>query len=322
MKRFVFFFSVVASLSLVSSALAQSVTIVGGGVKGQTYQASVALSKILKEKANISATPQSSKGMVAQARIIAKGEGEFTFGLGGPIGLWAYRGEGRFKKEGPKKNLRAVLAYPYGQFQWVTLADSGIKHIKDFKGKKISVGSAASATQTFARLFFPAHGLKKGEYKELTPGFTGGFSSLRDGAVDAHLTLGLAPMSIVAELAALKKIRLVDMDKSALEGVVKKYGPGISVAQIPAGIYGKNQVNTGSVNAVFMYFGFTSSTQVSADLVYKVTKTLFENLKDFHAAFNAAKNVTLKGACSGLVFPLHEGAKRYYKEVGKKDCPL
>lgn len=322
MKRFIFFFAVVASLSLVSSAFAQSIAIVGGGVKGQTYQASVALSKILKEKAGISATPQSSKGMVAQARIISKGEGQFTFGLGGPIGLWAYRGEGRFKKEGPKKNLRAVLSYPYGQLHWITLADSGIKSVKDFKGKRISVGSAASATQTFARFFFPAHGLKKGDYKELTPGFTGGFSSLRDGAVDAHLTLGLAPMSIVAELAALKKIRLVDMDKKALEGIVKKYGPGIAVTQIPAGVYGKNEVNTGPVNALFMYYGFTTSTRVDADLVYKVTKTLFENLKDFHAAFNAAKNITLKDACASLVFPLHDGAKRYYKEIGKKDCPM
>ena len=71
--------------------------------------------------------------MVAQARIIAKGQAQFAWGLGGPVGAWAYKGERRFKKEGPKKNLRAVLGYPFGQFQWLTLADSGVMSVKDLK---------------------------------------------------------------------------------------------------------------------------------------------------------------------------------------------
>ena len=33
--------------------------------------------------------------------------------------------------------------------------------VKDFKGKKVSVGSAASTTQTYARYFIPAHGLEE-----------------------------------------------------------------------------------------------------------------------------------------------------------------
>ena len=299
---------------------AETVTILGGGLKGQPYQFAVGLSTILKEKAGINATPQSAKGMVAQARILAKGGAQFAWGLGGPVGAWAYKGERRFEKEGPKKNLRAVLAYPFGVFQWLALADSNIKSLKDLKGKKVSVGSAASTTQTFARFFLPEHGLKKGDYDEQTPGFSGGFGALRDKAVDAHLTMGLPPMSAVQELVALKKVRLLDMDKSAVEAVLKKYGPGLTAATIPPGTYGKNQVNTKPVNTVFIYFGFSTSTKVPADVVYKVTKTLFENIGAFHKTAKAAKNVTLKNACSGLSFPLHEGAKRYYKEIGDTSC--
>ncbi len=311
---------VVSSVSMAGAAAAQNVTILGGGVKGQPYQFAVGISKILKEKAGINATPQSAKGMVAQARILAKGQAQFAWGLGGPIGAWAYKGQRRFEKEGPKKNLRAVLSYPFGMFQWLALADSGIKSLKDLKGKRVSVGSAASTTQTFARFFLPAHGLKKGDYKELTPGFSGGFGSLRDKAVDAHLTMGLPPMSAVQELVALKKVRLVDMDASAVKAVVRDYGPGLTPAKIAAGTYGKNQVNSDAVNTVFIYFGFSTSADVPADVVYKVTKTLFENLKEFHGTAKAAKNVTLKAACGGLSFPLHEGAKRYFKEIGKADC--
>lgn len=303
-----------------AAASAQSVTILGGGLKGQPYQFAVGLSKILKSKAGISATPQSAKGMVAQARIIAKGQAQFAWGLGGPVGAWAYKGERRFKKEGPKKNLRAVLGYPFGQFQWLTLADSGVMSVKDFKGKKVSVGSAASTTQTYARYFIPAHGLKKGQYKESTPGFRGGFGQLRNGNVAAHLTMGMAPMGLVQELAVLKKIRLVDMDEAAVKHVVATYGPGLTATTIAPGMYGKNQVNKKPVRTIFINFGFSTSTHVSADTVYKVTKTLFSNLKEFYGTSKAAKNVTLAGACQGLSFPLHDGAKRYYKEVGAKGC--
>ncbi len=308
----VFVFTAVAS--------AQSVTILGGGLKGQPYQFAVGLSKILKSKAGVNATPQSAKGMVAQARIIAKGQAQFAWGLGGPVGAWAYKGERRFKKEGPKKNLRAVLAYPFGQFQWLALADSGVMNLKDVKGKKVSVGSAASTTQTYARYFLPAHGLKKGQYKETTPGFRGGFGQLRNGNVAAHLTMGMAPMGLVQELAALKKIRLVDMDAAAVKHVVDTYGPGLTATTIAPGTYGKNQVNKKPIRTIFINFGFSTSTHVSADTVYKVTKTLFSNIKEFYGTAKAAKNVTLAGACQGLSFPLHDGAKRYYKEVGAKGC--
>ncbi|MYA97654.1 MAG: TAXI family TRAP transporter solute-binding subunit [Nitrospinae bacterium] len=318
------YLSIVVAVSAVfvfaAVASAQSVTILGGGLKGQPYQFAVGLSKILKSKAGINATPQSAKGMVAQARIIAKGQAQFAWGLGGPVGSWAYKGEKRFKKEGPKKNLRAVLAYPFGQFQWLALADSGVMNLKDVKGKKVSVGSAASTTQTYARYFLPAHGLKKGDYKETTPGFRGGFGQLRNGNVAAHLTMGLAPMGVVQELAALKKIRLIDMDEAAVKRVVDTYGPGLSATTIAPGTYGKNQVNKKPVRTIFMNFGFSTSTHVSADTVYKVVKTLFSNLKEFHGTAHAARSVTLAGACKALSFPLHEGAKRYYKEVGAKGC--
>jgi TRAP transporter TAXI family solute receptor len=308
------------TIAFAISASAESVTVLGGGLKGQPYQFAVGLSKILKTRAGINATPQSAKGMVAQARLLAKGSAQFAFGIGGPVGVWAYKGERRFKKEGPKKNLRAVLAYPFGQFQWLTLANSGIKNVKDFKGKKISVGSAASMTQTFARFMIPAHGVKKGDYKELTPGFRGGFGALRDGAVDAHLTMGLPPMGVIKELVALKKIRLVNMDADTVKKLVKTYGPGITVSTVGPNVYGKNQVNTKPVNTIFTMFGFSTSTHTSADTVYKVVKALFSNLKEFHGTAKAAKSITLAGVCKGLAFPLHEGAKRFYKEKGVAGC--
>jgi TRAP transporter TAXI family solute receptor len=52
------------------------------------------------------------------------------------------------------------------------------------------------------------------------------------------------------------------------------------------------------------------------DLVYRFTKAIFDDLKQFHAAHSAATHLTLETALSGNPIPLHPGAERFYKEKG------
>ena len=62
---------------------------------------------------------------------------------------------------------------------------------------------------------------------------------------------------------------------------------------------------------------FVSHQNVSDDVVYEVVRAVFENLEDFkklHPAFanlNPADMIT-----NGLSAPLHNGAVKYYKEMG------
>jgi len=121
-------------------------------------------------------------------------------------------------------------------------------------------------------------------------------------------------------LAALKKIRIINMSAADAKAVVDKYGPGLAVSQVEPNTYGKNQVNSTPAIAVAIFFGFSTSTHTPADTVYQVTKALFENLSSFQASTKQAKALTLAGACKGLAFPLHDGAKKYYKEVGAPGC--
>lgn len=313
--------TVVCSVAwMAQGASAQDVKILGGGIKGGAYAMAVGLSKLLKDKAGMNAQPQTSGGMVAQARLLDKGSANFAFGIGGPIGAWAYKGEARFAKEGAKKKLRAVMAYPFGNLQWVTLADSPVKSLADLRGKTISVGKASSTTQTFGKIFLEAHGMKLSDLKVTTPGFGGGFNQLRNGNVAAHLTLGTTPVSALREMAATKNFRIVHMDPAVISKVASDIGSGVSVDKIPPDAYGKAQKNTKAATTLGLFFGFSTSTNTSADLVYKVTKALFENLDEYKQATKKAKAVTLEAACDGLAFPLHEGAKRYYTEIGHQGC--
>ena len=85
-------------------------------------------------------------------------------------------------------------------------------------------------------------------------------------------------------------------------------------AVIPAGTYTgqKKDVTTFGVKATVV-----TSANVSEELVYLVTKAVFENFDDFkkqHPAFSfLQKKDMIK---DGLSAPLHPGAIKYYKEAG------
>ncbi len=62
---------------------------------------------------------------------------------------------------------------------------------------------------------------------------------------------------------------------------------------------------------------FVSSTAVSADVVYVLVKSIFENFAAFKKLHPAFKNLKPEEmATAGLSAPLHDGAAKYYKEQG------
>ena len=52
------------------------------------------------------------------------------------------------------------------------------------------------------------------------------------------------------------------------------------------------------------------------DLVYAITKAVFENINDLQAVHPAASQTTVDFTLTATPVPLHPGAIRYYEEVG------
>ena len=55
---------------------------------------------------------------------------------------------------------------------------------------------------------------------------------------------------------------------------------------------------------------------VSADTVYTMTRSMFDNLDQMVAAHAAAKAIRKESAATGMPLPLHPGAEKYYREAG------
>jgi TRAP transporter TAXI family solute receptor len=57
-------------------------------------------------------------------------------------------------------------------------------------------------------------------------------------------------------------------------------------------------------------------SDVDADTVYLITKTIYENLSFLNNVHKATKTMALTKALNVLPMPLHPGAARYYREAG------
>jgi TRAP transporter TAXI family solute receptor len=59
-----------------------------------------------------------------------------------------------------------------------------------------------------------------------------------------------------------------------------------------------------------------TSSKIPEEVVYVLTKVVFENLDEFRRQHPAFVNLTKEGMLEGLSAPLHPGALKYYKEAG------
>ena len=95
--------------------------------------------------------------------------------------------------------------------------------------------------------------------------------------------------------------------------VVAKLGAPFVASTIPANTY---TGQTTDVPTVAVMNFLVTHEGVSDEIVYQMTKQLFENLPQMVAAHKAASAISLKTAIQGMPLPLHPGAARYYKEMG------
>ncbi len=158
------------------------------------------------------------------------------------------------------------------------------------------------------------HGVNKsffGSTSELTSSEQSG--ALCDGKIDAYgYTVGI-PNSGVAQAADGCGSYIVDLQTGPVKKMVSD-NDYYAWATIPAGTY---KTTTKDVKTFGVMATVVTSADVPDELVYAVTRAVFENLEDFrddHPSFFALD--PKKMIKDGLSAPLHPGAIKYYKEAG------
>ena len=240
--------------------------------------------------------------------------GELDFGVAQSDWQYhAYNGSSKFKDKA-FKGLRAVFSVHPEPYHIIVAGNSGIKSWNDLKGKRFNIGNPGSGQRGTTEVLMESYGTKKSDFKlatELTS--TEQSKALCDGKIDAYgYTVGVpnAGVSVATDGCGAKIINL----KTGVEKKLVDGNPFYAFATIPKGTY---KTTDSDVTTFGVMATFVTSTDVPEDVVYEVTRAVFENIDDFRTLHPAFKNLDPKKMImDALSAPLHPGAKKYYKEKG------
>ncbi|MGA6927307.1 MAG: TAXI family TRAP transporter solute-binding subunit [Desulfosarcina sp.] len=292
------------------------VTIGTGGVTGVYYPTGGAICRLVnkaRKEHGIRCSVESTGGSVYNLNAIRAGE----LDMGVAQSDWqyhAYHGTSKFADAGPNKDLRAVFSVHPEPFTVVARADAGIKTFTDLKGKRVNIGNPGSGQRGTMEELMGALGWTNDDFKlasELKPDEHS--KALCDNKIDAFVYTVGHPAGNIQEAASSCDVVLVDVSGPVVDKLVKD-NPYYRYATLPGGMYRGTDTDTKTfgVGATFV-----SSAKVPEEVIYPVVKAVFDNFDEFkklHPAFDVLKKEEM--VKDGLSAPLHDGAIRYYKEVG------
>lgn len=218
------------------------------------------------------------------------------------------------------KNLRAILGFKAGAYHPVTLAGSGIEAWEDLKGKTVFTGPpAGSASATSEALIKIITGYVAGEdYTAVRLSWGEGYAALADGKIDMMVRPAEIGSANIERFGLSGEFRVLSIpeDKVGSDEMQALFGrPGRGMLTFDGDVY-KGQLTDGEITAL----GFTQFVGTHAgvpdEVVYKATKSFWENLDEVQATAFFLKSVSPETAFTSVNVPLHPGAARYYDEAG------
>ena len=308
-----------ASLALLTApAFAQSRTFFGiatGGTGGTYYPLGGMLAQLISNTAELpdtklSATAETGNASVANAQLLGRGEIESAFAAADILDA-AYKGVNQFA-DGALTNLRAIGALYPETVQLVVRADSGIEKFEDIKGKSVSSGSPGSGQWQLLGDLLEVHGMVREDVSEDYSSFAQSVDKIKDGNLDASLITAGLPTSSVTDLANGHDIKIVPLTGPAI-AKLQETQPYYANATVPAGSYKgvDADVETLAVRAIW-----ATHAEVSDEIIYAVTKALYENTETLGKVHPMGKQISLDKALESVSIPVHPGAEKYYAEKG------
>ena len=290
------------------------ITIGTGGVTGVYYAVGGAICRLVNKdraKTNVRCSVESTGGSSYNVNTIKAGELDLGMAQS-DVQSQAYQGVGAFKQ--PISELRSVFSVHPEPFTLVARKEAGVKGFADFKGKRLNIGNPGSGTQAAMMDLLAAMNMKTSDFalaSELKADEHG--AALCDNKIDGFFYGVGHPSANIQDPTTACGAQLVPIIGPAVDALVKKHSY-FAHATIPGGLYSNNPQPTKTYGVLAT---MVTSTRVPADMVYLVTKAVFDNFDEFKKLHPAFAHLDPKNmVADGLTAPLHEGAARYYRDKG------
>lgn len=289
------------------------INIATGGTGGAYYPLGGAIANIFNDNVdNVNANAQSTGASVENIGLVSKGETEIAF-VQNDVTYYAWTGTESFEDSDEMTNIRGMaMLYPE-VVQIIATASSGIESVDDLVGKNVAVGAPGSGTEVNARQILAEYGISyddlgKADYLS----FNEAADQLKNNQIDAAFVTAATPTAAVTEVTQTADIVVVPVEASVIQSLNSQY-PFYTEFTIEGGTY-RNQdsdVITPAVMAMLVV-----PEDLNEDLVYDLTKALFENQQVIADTHDRGNDIQLDTALEGMPIDVHPGAQRYYDEEG------
>ena len=293
------------------------VTIGTGGVTGVYYPTGGAISRMVNKKSKeygLKATVESTAGSVYNINAVLSGELEFGVAQSDRQ-YQAYNGLAEWSQSGPQKDLRAVFSIHPEAITLIASQQSGVNSVGDLKGKRVNIGNPGSGQLQNSKDVIVAAGLKIADIHAERVKAVEAPGLLQDEKVDAFFyTVGHPNGNIKEATSGRIKVRIVSIKGPGIDSLLNKHSY-YAKATIPAEFY-PNAVNKDDIESVGVKATFVASKKLADNIVYAITKEVFDNLESFKKLHPAYAVLTRENMLEGLSAQIHQGALKYYKEAG------
>ena len=256
-----------------------------------------------------SATAEATSGSQENIRRLDSGEIDFAMS-NAAITYFASRGGEGWNKAFP---VRAVMTLAPNVALFISPADSDVETIDDLRGKRVGVGPAGAGFEFFVGPLLAAHGVTYDDFTPLNATQAGAVDLIADGSAAAVFVGGAVPTASITQASASQDIRFVPFGEDAKQQLIDQY-LFFRPATIPADTYrGQTEpfdgLDVGSMHLI-------TSASASEELVYNVTKTLYEQRESVVAKHAAGRAINPNNVVRDTGTEFHPGAIRFYQEIG------
>jgi uncharacterized protein len=294
------------------SSMTIRLSIATGGTGGVFYPYGGGLARVLSANVkDMRATAEVTGGSVDNVKLVHKGDADLGFTTIDSAAD-ALTGTGSYKDVGPQDIV--ALATLYDSFVHVVArGDAGINSIADLKGKRLSVGSAGSSTESIADRLLAAAGVdpaKDVTRDNLSVAESAG--ALKDGKIDAFFWVGGLPTSAISDLTTGGTPKVSFLPTADLLPALETKYPGLyRAAVLPQATYSGL---TGDVQGLGVANVLFVSAKMKPETVTLILSTIFDNLDQVHSIHPDARSLSLAGAAVKTALPLHPAAAAFYAQ--------
>lgn len=281
-----------------------------GGVGGTYYPLGGALAKVwTSNMEGVSVAAQSTGASVENTALLENGEIELGL-TQNDLAEYAIKGEYMFDKQYQK--LKVIGRLYSEDIQVFVREDAKINSISEMRGKRISLSYPGSGANANAEQILGVFGITPDDVKAEYPSNSDTADRIKDNLLDGMLTTTGAPNATFQEMCMSANVKLLSFTDEEIDQIIEKY-PFFAKKVLPAGMY---EGQTEDVQTVCVQSILVASADLEEDLVYDLTKTLWENQGELSGMLAALNDLDINKALDGITVDYHPGAVRYYKEIG------